>query len=250
MAKTSRQSSVVQPIQGPIDCACVIHGDAYSWDYVERLYNMLNRHLSQGIRLHVYTEAARPVPAPMIKHELQDWGIAGPKQAWWYKMQLFDPQKFSGAMLYFDLDVVIVQNIDWITQLPLRYFWTVKDFKYLWRPTHNGANSSVMWWDTRLYDHVWRDISRENLAQIMKKYRGDQDYITAAVSDADCRFLDPARVQSWRWQCLDGGYDFRQRTYQNPGTGTVLNPSTSVLVFHGRPKPAELTDSVIVRHWQ
>ena len=24
-----------------VDCACVIHGSVYSWDYVERLYSML-----------------------------------------------------------------------------------------------------------------------------------------------------------------------------------------------------------------
>ena len=66
-------------IHGPIDCACVIHGTAYSWDYVERLHNMLSRHITLGIRLHVYTEADRPVPAPMIKHVLEPWSIASAK---------------------------------------------------------------------------------------------------------------------------------------------------------------------------
>jgi lipopolysaccharide biosynthesis glycosyltransferase len=165
-------------------------------------------------------------------------------------MQLFDSQMFKGAMLYFDLDVVIVQNIDWITQLPLRYFWAVKDFKYLWRPTDTGTNSSVMWWDTQLYDYVWRDISRLNLSQIMKKYRGDQDYITEVISEFDRRFLNPACVQSWRWQCLDGGYNFKQRIYQNPGAGTVLTQNTSVLVFHGQPKPSEVSDPVVKEHWR
>ena len=97
---------------GPIDCACVIHGDAYSWTYVERLYNMLSRHVTPGIRLHVYTEADRSVPAPMIKHALTDWSISGPRRAWWYKMQLFNTQHHAGPLLYFDLDTVIVRNID------------------------------------------------------------------------------------------------------------------------------------------
>jgi hypothetical protein len=93
---------VKENISGPIDCACVIHSDAYSWDYVERLYSMLSRHLSLGVRLHVYTEADRPVPAPFIKHALDDWEISGPRRSWWYKLQLFDSEKFSGSLLYFD----------------------------------------------------------------------------------------------------------------------------------------------------
>jgi len=58
-----------------IDCACVIHGTGYDWIYVERLYNMLNRHLSGGCRMHVYTEHDRSVPPHMIKHCLEDWPV-------------------------------------------------------------------------------------------------------------------------------------------------------------------------------
>ena len=135
-------------MNGPIDCACVIYGDTYSWTYVERLYNMLSRHLSAGVRLHVYTEAERPVPAPMVKHVLTSWGDLGHKRNWWYKMQLFNTEHHAGPLLYFDLDTVIVQSIDWIVQSNLDYFWAIRDFKYLWRPTDYGVNSSIMWWDT------------------------------------------------------------------------------------------------------
>jgi hypothetical protein len=234
----------------PVDCACVIHGDAYSWIYVERLYNMLSRHISRGIQLHVYTELERPVPAPMIKHVLPAWGIHGPKRSWWYKMNLFDSAQHAGPLLYFDLDTVIVDNIDWICDLPLSYFWAVQDFKYLWRPGHLSINSSIMWWDTRRFDSVWTTFTQENLATVIKKYRGDQDYISYAIDNKDQRFLDPERVKSWRWQCLGNGYNFKQRNHQTFDAGTVLHPGTCVLVFHGQPKPADLHDPVITQHWQ
>jgi hypothetical protein len=250
MAKPIRISSVVQPIQGPIDCACVIHGDAYDWIYVERLYNMLNRHLSPGIRLHVYTEADRPVPSPMIKHELEPWPIAGPKKAWWYKMQMFNAQHHRGALLYFDLDVVITENIDWIWQLPLKYFWAVHDFKHLWRPTHQGLNSSVLWWDTELFHNVWKQFKRQDLDYVVKRYHGDQDYISDAISQDQRRFFDSNKIKSWRWQVSNGGYDFKTRRYLEPGTGTSVENLPSVLIFHGKPKPADVLDPVIVRHWQ
>lgn len=235
---------------GPIDCACLIHGTAYEWKYVEHLYNMLNRHLTAGARLHVYTESHRPVPAHMIKHELQDWGISEPKRSWWYKMQLFNPEHHNGPLLYFDLDTVIVNNIDWICNLPSNFFWSVRDFKYLWRSSDCKVNSSVMWWNTGRFDMVWHSFQRQNLKKMMSKYHGDQDYINDAVGHADRRFFDVNQVKSWRWQCLDGGYNFNKKFYKYPGKGTNFDPPTSVLIFHGKPKPGDLTDPVIVQHWQ
>lgn len=241
----------ITPTPEHIDCACVIHGDAYSWTYVERLYNMLKRHISLDIRLHVYTEASRPVPAPMIKHELVDWGINHPRRGWWYKMQLFNPEHHAGPLLYFDLDTVIVQNIDWIWQQhSTAYFWAVRDFKYLWRPNHNGLNSSIMWWNTANHKNIWNSFAEQDLTDVMKKYPGDQDYISDMIPQNQRKFFDQRRIQSWRWQCLDGGYDFRRRRHLTPGAGTCITQDTSVMIFHGMPKPAQITDQAIVTHWK
>ena len=234
---------------GPIDCACVIHGNAYGWIYVEHLYNMLTRHITPGIRLHVYTEADRFVPQHMIRHNLEPWHITRPRGAWWYKMQLFNPIHHAGPLLYFDLDTVIVSNIDWIWQQPVDYFWAVHDFKYLWRPSHTGINSSIMWWDTQKYQHIWHDFVRQDLQHVMRKYPGDQDYIGAMIGP-DSRFLDQHSIVSWRWQCLDGGYDFRNKRGRTPGSGTVVPNQTSVMVFHGNPKPDMIADLAVLQHWR
>jgi len=241
----------ITPTPEYIDCACVIHGNAYSWTYVERLHNMLQRHLSPQVRLHVYTEASREVPEPMIKHELIDWSIAHPRRGWWYKMQLFNPEHHAGPLLYFDLDTVIVQNIDWIWQQhSTAYFWAVRDFKYLWRPNHNGLNSSIMWWNTAHHKNIWDLFVQQDLSQMMKKYPGDQDYITDMIPQNQRKFFDQRRIQSWRWQCLDGGYDFRRRRHLTPGVGTCITHDTSIMIFHGAPKPAQITDQAILEHWK
>lgn len=165
-------------------------------------------------------------------------------------MQLFNSCHHAGPLLYFDLDTVIVSNIDWIWNLPLRYFWTVRDFKYLWRPTHQGLNSSIMWWDTRTFDYVWKNFRKQDLHTVIKKYPGDQDYLSQTIDSRDLRFFDTNRVKSWRWQCLDGGYDFKQRFYKNPGQGTVLDANNDVLIFHGKPKPDQIKDSAVIAHWR
>ena len=233
-----------------IDCACVIHSDGYDWDYVERLYKMLSRHISLDVRLHVYTEADRPVPDRFIKHALTDWQIAGRKRSWWYKIQLFNTEHHSGPLLYFDLDTVITGNIDWIWQTPTEYLWAVRDFKHLWRPGFNGINSSVMWWDTQKYSYIWENFKQQDLDNIVRKYHGDQDYITDLIPVPNRRFFDSDRVQSYRWQCLDGGYDFGKRRYFEPNTGCQLLPLTSIVVCHGNPKPLSITDALIQQHWQ
>jgi hypothetical protein len=186
----------------------------------------------------------------MIKHTLQDWGFAGPKKSWWYKLQLFNTEHHRGPLLYFDLDVVIANNIDWAWQLNQQHFWSIKDFKYLWKPSFTGSNTSVMWWDTIKYQHVWQQVVDQDIDFFVRKYRGDQDYISDAIPIAQRRFFHTQWVKSWRWQCLDGGFNFARRTYQAPGTGTVIEYDTSILVFHGSPNPHEVTDPLIVSHWQ
>jgi hypothetical protein len=233
-----------------IDCACVIHGTGYDWVYVDRLYNMLQRNLPQGIRMHVYTEPTRPVPAHMIRHDLTEWpGISGPRRSWWYKMQLFNDQHHQGNMLYFDLDTVIVRDISWITALPTDYLWGIRDFKYLQNANRSVLNSSIMWWNVSSHAQVWHDFVSQDVATVTRRYPGDQDYIYAALGANRIRYFDQPQVQSWRWQCWDGGYDFARRVHRQPGAGTQIPPDASVLVFHGNPKPHKITDPEIVKLW-
>ena len=237
---------------GAIDCACVIHGDGYDWTYVDRLYSMLNRHLTHGARLHVYTEPKRSVPSHMIRHDLIEWpGVRGRKRSWWYKMQLFNSSHYQGQLLYFDLDTVIVDNIDWITALNTSLFWAIKDFRSFWRPNLQNINSSVMYWNTEQWTDIWTEFEKQGIEKIRSQHHhgGDQDYLNTVIPAQKRRFFDERRIVSWRWTALDGGMNFNNRTYLRPGQGTILAPDNSVLIFHGDPKPHEVTDAVIKQHW-
>jgi hypothetical protein len=245
-------SPVPAPLIGPLHVGCLIHGTVYDWQYVENLYNSVRRNSTYEIIFHVFTEAHRVVPDHMIKHELQEWAdINGPRKSWWYKMQVFNPANHSGPLLYFDLDTVILKSIDWIPKLSMRYFWATKDFRHLWRPTHRGINSSVMWWDTQRFDWMWQEFQKRDIYHLVKQYQGDQDYVSDLLSDRDLRYFPPLSTASWRWQCLDGGMNFKTRRYQAPNTGTQVDPATSILIFHGSPKPHELMhDRVVKNFWQ
>lgn len=233
-----------------IDCACVIHGNGYNWQYVERLYNMLCRNLNTEVRMHVYTEHNRSVPPHMTKHILEDWGISGPKKSWWYKMQLFNPAHFTGNMLYLDLDVVISNNLNWVIDHNTDYLWTIRDFRYLQRCDTTIMNSSMMWFNVNKFSWIWDQFTQKDFLSTIKNYPGDQDYLSAVLSVNQRRFFDQHHFESFRWQCLDGGYNFAKRRHISPGSGVKIQPGTSVVVFHGNPKPDQVQDPVVQKLWQ
>lgn len=244
MAKKIKSS-----ITGPIDCACVIHGSVYSWEYVDKLYNMLMRVFNNQVRFHVYTEHDRSVPSHMIKHVLDDWGISGPRKSWWYKIQLFNPEHHSGNLLYFDLDLVVLRELEFVRTLDPNYLWSIRDFKYLQRPGLSTVNSSMMWFNVSKFSDVWQKFMLGPIQQTTNCYPGDQDYIAANVDHNRRRFFEDRYFESYRWQCLDGGYDFSKRRYRKPGSGVLIAPDTAVVVFHGTPKPHQITNPELLQLW-
>lgn len=211
---------------------------------------MLRRNFTVPIKFHVFTELGRDVPNYMVKHALTDWpGVSGKKKGWWYKMQMFDPGHIQGQVLYFDLDVVITGNLDWILTLDPEQFWTIRDFKYLWRPQWQGINSSMMYWNTLKFGKIWHNFQGRQIAAVMREFHGDQDFLTATIPGHLVKFVDHQLIKSWRWQVKDGGMDMRTRIYRSPNAGSIIDPATKIVVFHGSPKPHEITDPAILKHW-
>lgn len=252
MGKKARRKALEQARANRhyIDCACLIHDTLYDWTYVDRLYNALVRNLTPAVRMHVYTESNRPVPQPYIHHALEEWpGLRGPKQSWWYKVQIFNKQYFTGDLLYFDLDTVITNNIDWIWQQSTQKFNAARDFKYLFKPRRTTINSSVMWFNVEKYNYVYQNFDPAHITKRKARYHGDQDYIHDQIPPLDLHYLDFTRIKSYKWEVAEGGFDFNRRKPLSPGAPTILD-GVSVLVFHGNPKPAKVSDPVIHEHWR
>ena len=241
-------------VSDTIDCACLIHDTLYDWSYVDKLYNSLCRNLTPTVRMHVYTESTRHVPQPYIRHNLEEWeGVRGPKRSWWYKIQLFNPIHMlpdQGQMLYFDLDTVIVGNIDWLWNVNRDRFWAARDFQYLMKSSRWKINSSVMWFDPLKYSYVFKEFDTKQIVNNARcPWHGDQDYIFSKVKD-DVNYYSTDQILSYRWQVKEGGFDFRYRKPINPGAESTITGTASVLIFHGNPKPHEVTDRLILSHWR
>jgi lipopolysaccharide biosynthesis glycosyltransferase len=152
-------------------------------------------------------------------------------------------------MLYFDLDVVIVRDLQWIFDLDPNYFYGIRDFRYLQRPGGVTLNSSCMWWDVSKYSYVWDEFIKQGPINVSKQFHGDQDFITATVNYNDRRYFEDRYFESYRWQCLDGGFDFQRRQHRSPGSGVRIAGDTAVVVFHGKPKPHEVRHAEITGQW-
>jgi len=235
----------------PLDCVCVLHGDLYDFRYAEILHSMLRRHFPGPWRFTVFTESHRTVPDYMNKIALEEWpGITGRRSAWWYKMQIFDPRHDLGQVLYLDLDVVVLQSLAWILNLDRRYFWTLRDFRYLWNPNWSNMNSSMMYFDHGAFGFVYRSFVQQGMDCITRRFRGDQDFLQAEIPYSQKKLVDTIQVQSWRWQTWEGGIDFRTKKTKKPGSGAIIHAITSLLVFHGQPKPHEVDCPIIAQHWR
>jgi hypothetical protein len=165
-------------------------------------------------------------------------------------MHLFNTEHYAGPLLYFDLDCIIIQNIDWITELPSEKFWCLRDFKYLQSPSINVINSSVMWWDTRRFEFVWQQFNDRGVNRVVGQHHGDQDFLHTVIDYNDRRYFEDKFFQSYRWQVAEGGWDFKHRRPNFPGSGISVGQDCTMVVFHGNPKPHQINNELTVKFWK
>ena len=164
-----------------VNVVCVNWGTKYSREYTQRLYNMVKRNTTKDFKFYVLTDQTSLYYGDIIPIEL-DGGFTG----WWNKLQMFKPGILpKGEYLYFDLDVVIVDNIDCFFEHPS--FGIIRDFI---RPD-NGIlpgkeyNSSAMRFNTDL-SSIWEYYIQNNIKfhdmQKQVSFFGDQNVVSSYVN--------------------------------------------------------------------
>ena len=86
---------------------CLKHGNKYNGEYVNKLYRMCKKHTTMPFEFVCITEKSDGLDPNIQIYPCPDWGVAGERKSWWYKVMLFEP-KFQEAMgdefIFFDLD--------------------------------------------------------------------------------------------------------------------------------------------------
>lgn len=191
--------------------ACVLRsGGEYGPHHVAWLRRMVERHLKMPYRFICLTDMDVDCERVSLEH---NW------PGWWSKIELMKLSVDDGPIIYFDLDTLIINSLDDVVIdhefSMLRTFWP-----------QGLVNSSVMAWSIDLrsiYDTFVADpIGYMREYQVAGKW-GDQDFIARhlPVEREYLQIKCPGRFASYKLT-LRGGYP--------PET-------TSVIVFHGKPKP-------------
>jgi hypothetical protein len=231
---------------GVVNVLCVRFGHLYHRGYVEKLRNMVSRHLTIPYNFYCLTDDNHEIPG--VLSIVQPHG--GYKKGWWHKVHMFDPQlPISGRILYMDLDVIVHNNID---KLFLNYqneFLGIRDFNRKFNHKWQNLNSSVMSWTKGDHAYLYSDFIKDKTT--MQRMPGDQDYIWKKAKK-DIRFWPDDWIQSYKWEIRskeDLTVNHGKRKFREAKHDVQINPNCSISVFHGDPKPQDIQDKFVIDNW-
>jgi hypothetical protein len=228
---------------------CVKWGPAYGPEYAINLYNGVKRYQDKNFAMHIFTDDASHLPTgkDWFIHHLPKWNLPA-SRAWWYKMEIFNRwHGITGRNLYVDLDVIVTGDMTEMWNYENSKFVICQDFNRVFAPNISQVNSSVMAWRDDSMDWLYQKFiaDRDN---IIRRLRGDQDYITEQVT---ARSIWPREwAMSYRWEIWRGGHkNGRSSLYHSPDSVSVIPADCKLTVFHGRPKPHEITENILREKW-
>lgn len=213
----------------PVSVVCMRWGTLYPPVYVNKLYQMVKRHLKRPFTFYCVTDdptdllkEVKVVPMPEIYVSPEDkvWG--------WRKLGVFSREMpFKGQVLFLDLDLVILDSID-------SFFNFKGQFMIIenWSQRGRGiGNSSVFCFEAGTCHNVF-DTYMENPQEVMRSYISEQLFISKTVAPGLLHFWPDGWCQSFKRHCVPSRF-LRFKRVSMP-------LDAKILVFHGNPKPPDV----------
>jgi hypothetical protein len=218
-----------------ITVACVYKtapNNGLSPEYVRRLEANVREHTTRPFKFVCLTDVPDEVECASIK--LDD---NLPRQL--SKIELFKPH-LSGRIVYFDIDTIIVRNIDKLMDYDGRFAML-----HCWRQSHHWA-SGIMAWD----GPVPCILPTPNERRLIDKgpERGDQLFISNKLVKAGYtidRVRDIVNAVSYRWHVVHkfhhvGEPECAETWKRRPDSHRGLPDDADIVCFHGGPRPHEI----------
>lgn len=218
-----------------VTVACVLRsGGDYTPDYVYKLQSMVKRQTT--VKHHFVCLSDTPVDCEWV-------GLAYPYTGWHSKFELFRSDVLCGPTVYFDLDTIIVGNIDPL----LRAAYTV-GFGMLtsFRDPSTFASGIMVWngvWDkvlTKFNALYAKTTHKDKKIRLRNRLpREDQTFMIEALR-SEYRLV-PESVNRHIGVC---SYKHHCRSEGKPPD------DVSIVCFHGHPRPHEAYDSWVMENWK
>lgn len=209
---------------------CVKWGTKFGPEYVNSLYNMVEKNLTIPHRFVCFTDNAEGInpnveirPLPFLNDE----GL--PEKAW-KKLGLFTAPlaDLQGRALFLDLDIVIRDNIDEFFEVE-GDFVIIKDWDF---EKDIIGNSSVFRFNVGKYPDIIENFYKEG-KDIRKRYKNEQAFLSYQMHEKGIlSYWDKKWCVSFKRNCLR---KFPMNFFKEP-----IDPVESkIIVFHGRPNPEQ-----------
>ena len=204
---------------------CLKWGNKYGPEYVNRLYQAVQRHTTRSFKFWCFTENPQGL-LPEIKTLALSCTVD--LESWWNKIFLFSLDNgvpVGEQILYVDLDTLVVGNIDHLfdaEQAP--DIVVLKDFYKGIAKSAGNIGSGIMSWRHGQYKHIWENFVKDPAAAIQSVLpHGDQAWIESQISAwYHWQDLFPNAVVSFKMHCQHG-----------------IPSDAKIICFHGKPSIPE-----------
>lgn len=211
-----------------LSCATFLWGNKpYNADYVNRLFNSIDRNLSHPHKNICFTNNPEGIREGIEIKPLTTEGLKGNLK----KLEQFNPNNgLEGRILSFDLDNVIIGSLDEFAENNSKFIICEAINKN--RKGKNGGN--VMAFNAGYGNYIWEKV-HEKYNFYKRKSKGMERFLfDKLIKTMD--FWPKGKVVSYR---------------HNIKTGKVKDLSkVAIISCHGKPNPADIKDKIIVDNWK
>lgn len=230
-----------------VNVVCVKWGDAYDAEYINTLYHMIVRNTSYAVDFYCFTDEVAGIskeitvkPIPLL-HTLKEYQTI---HAYRKEAGLCDDDLggLKGQrVFFFDLDVVIVSNLDEFFDYPEDdKFYIIND----WNSKGDKiGQASAYSWVVGTLGYI-KEYFEKNPKEIVDKYHtASQEYLSSKVIEKKgaLNFWPDNWFCSFRFHCMPKIGPLRH--FMAPSIPKD-RPGLKVIVFHGMPNPREAAKGI------
>lgn len=219
-------------------------GSVYSALDVNRVYQMVLNNTSYKVNFYCFTENKDDLDTNIIALDLPSVAVKPSQLPYAYRKEVGlcrdDLAGLTGErVLFFDLDNVIIKNIDQFFDLPKGdEFYIVKDWNQ-----NNGTvgNATVYSWVIGTLGFVVSDFEKDPDYYFKKYFTASQEYLSAKVIDkyGKLNFWPESWICSFKIDCLPS---WPMRLFM---VSRQPKKEVKILAFHGDPK----IDDAVIGYW-
>lgn len=225
-----------------VNIVCMKWGTLYGPEYVNKLYSMVERHLTLPFRFACFTDDRTGLRSEVECFDLPSITVPSKYDVSpWRKLGMFSKElgDLKGRTLFLDLDIVIISNIDC-------FFTHSDDFCIIenWTQLGRGiGNSSVYCFTIGKHSNVLDDY-KNNMQHVLESYDNEQIFLSKTIKPI--KFWPDSWCRSFKVHCLPGGPGGIMNWLKTP----KQPKDAKIIVFHGNPKPSDAIEGQWPGTWR